>query len=404
MLEIKGKFNAAKVFTNNLEPEAEEQIKAICDMEFLSDVKIRIMPDVHAGAGCTIGTTMTIEKSVIPNLVGVDIGCGMEVVRLEEKALDLPRLDEVIRANIPAGKEVHEGRLVRFPQLQELCAYRELKDTKRIERSIGTLGGGNHFIEADKDGEGNLYIVIHSGSRNLGKQIAEHYQKLAIDLAKGKEELFAERERIIREYKEQGRRTEIQAALKQIEKEYREKVPDIPEDLAYLQGKYFDMYIHDMRICQEFATLNRKTMMAILLDKMGLHAAEQFTTIHNYIDMDTMILRKGAVSSKKGEKLIVPMNMRDGSLSCIGKGNPDWNYSAPHGAGRVMSRSAARARLAMSEYEKSMEGIYTTSVNENTIDEAPAVYKPMEEILANIGDTVEVSAVIKPLYNFKASD
>ena len=227
---------------------------------------------------------------------------------------------------------------------------------------------------------------------------------MAIDLAKGKEELFAERERIIREYKEQGRRTEIQAALKQIEKEYREKVPDIPEDLAYLQGKYFDMYIHDMRICQEFATLNRKTMMAILLDKMGLHAAEQFTTIHNYIDMDTMILRKGAVSSKKGEKLIVPMNMRDGSLICIGKGNPDWNYSAPHGAGRVMSRSAARARLAMSEYEKSMEGIYTTSVNENTIDEAPAVYKPMEEILANIGDTVEVSAVIKPLYNFKASD
>lgn len=280
----------------------------------------------------------------------------MEVVRLEEKALDLPRLDEVIRANIPAGKEVHEGRLVRFPQLQELCAYRELKDTKRIERSIGTLGGGNHFIEADKDGEGNLYIVIHSGSRNLGKQIAEHYQKLAIDLAKGKEELFAERERIIREYKEQGRRTEIQAALKQIEKEYREKVPDIPEDLAYLQGKYFDMYIHDMRICQEFATLNRKTMMAILLVKWDCTPRNSSRRSIIISDMDTMILRKGAVSSKKGEKLIVPMNMRDGSLICIGKGNPDWNYSAPHGAGRVMSRSAARARLAMSEYEKSMEG------------------------------------------------
>jgi len=402
MIEIKGKCNTAKIFSEIIEDTAEEQIKAICNLDFLADCKIRIMPDVHAGAGCTIGTTMTIKNAIIPNLVGVDIGCGMEVIRLKEKELDLPKTDEVIRKFIPSGMKVHEGRNIRFPYLQELFCYRGLKDSKRIERSIGTLGGGNHFIEADIDEIGNIYIVVHSGSRNLGKQVAEYYQDLAFDLMKGKEQLFAMRDKIINEFKEQGRKSEIQNALKENFKKFEETVPNVPRELAYLTGKYFDMYIHDMKICQDFATLNRKTIIETIVNKMGLNVEDQFTTIHNYIDVDNMILRKGAVSAKKGEKLIIPMNMRDGSLICIGKGNEDWNCSAPHGAGRLMSRSAAKSRLTMTDYKKSMEGIFSTSINENTIDEAPEAYKPMEEILDNINDTASVVANIKPIYNFKA--
>ncbi|MEG1520623.1 MAG: RtcB family protein, partial [Clostridia bacterium] len=381
MIEIKGKFNAAKAFTNIMEDTAAAQIQAICDLDFLSSSQIRIMPDVHAGAGCTIGTTLTIDNAVIPNLVGVDIGCGMEVVKLVDKNIDLPKLDDVIRTCIPSGKNVHDGRIVKFDELQELFCFRNLRDSKRIVRSIGTLGGGNHFIEANKDDDGNIYIVIHSGSRNLGKQVADFYQNLAIDLSKGKEKLFAEKEKIIAEYKSQGRKGEIQSALKECAKRFKECIPKIPSELAYLTGQYFDMYIHDMKICQEFATLNRKTMMSIIIDKMGLSVDSQFTTIHNYIDMDSMILRKGAVSAKNGETLIIPMNMRDGSLICKGKGNADWNFSAPHGAGRLMSRTMARERMTLAEYAQSMEGIYTTSVNQQTIDEAPDAYKPMAEIM-----------------------
>jgi RNA-splicing ligase RtcB len=404
MIEIKGKHNKAKIFTDKIEDSAIEQIKTVCNLDYIGESKIRIMPDVHAGVGCTIGTTMTINGCVIPNLVGVDIGCGMEVARLKEKEIDFVKLDETIRKYIPSGREVHEGRIVKFPELLELECIRELKDTKRIERSIGTLGGGNHFIEADKDENGELYIVIHSGSRNLGKQVADLYQKLAVDLDKGKEEFFNQKELIIKEYKEQGRRDEIQNALKELNAKYTEKASNTPEELACLKGKYFDMYIHDMKICQEFATINRKTMMSLIVEKMGSNVVEQFTTIHNYIDIDKMILRKGAVSAQKGEKLIIPMNMRDGSLICIGQGNADWNYSAPHGAGRLMSRRQAREQLKLDDYQKQMEGIFTTSVNEATIDESPEAYKPISEIEANLKDCAEIINIIKPVYNFKACE
>lgn len=360
------------------------------------------MPDVHAGKGCTIGTTMTITDKVVPNMVGVDIGCGMYTVSLGKAEIDLEKFDEAAHL-IPCGRNVWEGRLERF-DLTRLRCHRILKDTKRLERSLGTLGGGNHFIEIDKDDEGNKYLIIHSGSRNLGTQVAEYYQSIAVDLNCGKEEYFNKREEIIRTYKEQGRRTEIQAALKQLQKEWEEKSPTMPADLCFLYGSFMEDYLHDVSICQEFARRNREKMAEILLQKTGLVAYDAFQTIHNYIDVNEMILRKGSVSAKAGEKLLIPINMRDGSLICIGKGNEDWNYSAPHGAGRLMSRSAAFEKLTMEEYMKQMEGIYTTCVNTQTLDESPMAYKNMDEIVANIEPTAEIFAHIKPIYNFKAAE
>ena len=406
MLEIKGKYNTAIVYTDNIDENAKEQIKTICDLSFLQNVKIRIMPDVHAGVGATIGTTMIIDDVVIPNLVGVDIGCGMEVVKLREKEIDLQQLDEVIRKYIPSGFEVHSGRVVHFPGLQDLYCYRDLQDSRRIERSLGTLGGGNHFIEVDKDDCGFLYIVIHSGSRNLGKQVANYYQDLAYENLKGKDEILAKKEQLIADYKAQGRKQEIQEAIKELYANYVPKEISLPKDLAYLKGKYFSMYMHDLQICQDFAMLNRKTMMNIILEKMTLTKEEEFTTIHNYIEINKeyYILRKGAVSAKKDEKLIIPINMRDGSLICKGLGNPDWNFSAPHGAGRIMSRNEAKENISLEAYKETMQGIYSSSVNIDTIDEAPFAYKPMDEILRNIKDTVEVEKIIRPIYNFKASE
>ena len=402
MTQIVGKFNTAICYTDTLEPTAYSQIETVCNEEAFANSKIRIMPDVHAGKGCTIGTTMTIVDKVVPNMVGVDIGCGMYTVNLGKVDIDLEKFDEAAHT-IPCGRNVWEGRQERF-DLTRLRCYRSLKDTKRLERSLGTLGGGNHFIEIDVDDEDNKYLIIHSGSRNLGTQVAEHYQGIAIDLNLGKEEYFKKREEIIRTYKEQGRRSEIQSTLKQMEKEWEAKEPTIPRELCFLYGSFMEDYLHDVHICQEFAKRNREKMAEVLLQLTGLASVETFQPIHNYIDVDEKILRKGSVSAKAGEKLLIPINMRDGSLICIGKGNAEWNYSAPHGAGRLMSRSAAFERLTMEEYQAQMAGIYTTCVNTATLDESPMAYKNMDEIVANIEPTAEIIAHIKPIYNFKAAE
>ncbi len=401
MIEIKGNFNTALCFTDSVEGLAYEQIKTVCDIEAFADNKIRIMPDVHTGVGCTIGTTMTLTDKVVPNMVGVDIGCGMYTVELGKIDIDLEVFDTAVHT-IPCGKAVWEGRKERF-DLEELRCFRALKDSKRLERSIGTLGGGNHFIEIDKDDDGNKYLVIHSGSRNLGTQVAEYYQSIAIDLNMGKEEYFDRREEIIRTYKAEGRRSEIQDVLKAMAKEWKDKEPTLPRGLCYLYGRFMEDYIHDIDICQRFATRNREKMAEIILELTGIAAAHSFHTIHNYIDVEAMILRKGSVSAKAGEKLLIPINMRDGSLICIGKGNSDWNSSAPHGAGRLMSRTDAFEKLTMAEYEAQMSGIYSTCVNTFTLDESPMAYKSMEHIVSNITPTADIVTHIKPIYNFKAN-
>ncbi|MBP3881010.1 MAG: RtcB family protein [Lachnospiraceae bacterium] len=400
MLEIKGKINTAICYASVIEEEAIEQIRRMCDYEFAAGSRIRIMPDVHAGKGCTIGTTMTITDKAVPNIVGVDIGCGMYTVSLGKADIDFERLDEAAHF-IPSGMNVWEGRQEHF-DLEQLRCYRDLKDTKRLERSLGTLGGGNHFIEIDESADGEKYLVIHSGSRNLGKQVAELYQKLAVDLSKGKEEYFKKRDEIIRTYKEQGKRKEIQAALKKIAWEQKESL--IPEDLCFLYGSYLEDYLHDVEVCQRFARRNREKMAEILLERAGIAAGDAFHTIHNYIDTEEMILRKGAIAAHAGEKVLIPINMRDGSVLAVGKGNAEWNYSAPHGAGRIMSRKAAKDRLSLEEYRETMKGIYTTSVNEATLDEAPMAYKSLDDIIDVIRDSVDIIDVMKPVYNFKASD
>ena len=401
MLEIKGKVNTAICYASVIEEEAIEQIRRMCDYEFTAGSKVRIMPDVHAGKGCTIGTTMTVIDKAVPNVVGVDIGCGMYTVNLGNIEIDFEKMDEACHF-VPSGKNVWQGRQEHF-DLQQLRCFRELKDSKRLERSLGTLGGGNHFIEVDKAADGTKYLVIHTGSRNLGKQVADIYQRLAVDLNRGMEDYFKQRDEIIRTYKEQGRRSEIQGALKEIACKKANGPTAIPEDLCHLQGKYFEDYLADVEICQQFAKRNREMIAKIILDRCGLTAIDAFHTIHNYIDTGEMILRKGAIAAHKGEKVLIPINMRDGSVLAVGKGNPEWNYSAPHGAGRVMSRSGARERLSMEEYKKEMEGIYTTSVNENTLDEAPMAYKSLSDIIDVIGESVEVIEVLKPIYNFKAN-
>ena len=407
MIELKGKYTTAKVFTDNIDQETISQIINLCNQDFAKESKIRIMPDTHAGKGCVIGFTADLGDKVIPNLIGVDIGCGMLTVELGKIKPDLQVLDNVIRKHIPSGRDIHEGRILKFPELQDLHCFRELKDTKRIEKSIGTLGGGNHFIELNQDDEDNIYLVIHSGSRNLGKQVAEYYQNMAIELRSGREEYYLERDRIIKEYKEQGRRKEIESALKKLDIKYQHSQPDYPKELCFLEGVWREKYLHDMDICQEYALLNRETMASIILDKWlyrNFYRLESFQTIHNYINFKDNIIRKGSISAYKDEKVLIPINMRDGSILAIGKGNPDWNYSAPHGAGRLMSRSKAKVNITMEEYQKSMEGIFTTSVNISTLDEAPMAYKSMDEIISNIDDTVDILKVIKPIYNFKAGE
>lgn len=401
-----------KIFTDNIEYEAREQIELLLKQEPFKDCKVRIMPDVHAGKGCVIGFTADLGDKVIPNIVGVDIGCGMLCVELGKVDLDLVKLDEIINKNVPAGRNIRESKLIDFSnEIQRLYCYRELKDTKKFNRAIGTLGGGNHFIEIDTDDDNNKYLVIHTGSRNLGKQVAEYYQNLAIELCSGKEDFFEKKEKIIKDYKEQGRKAEIQKALKELEKEYKNNQPNLPKELCYLEGKYRDMYLHDMKICQRYAELNRwhiaETILNIYFEdvlSMIFEIERSFETVHNYIAFDDNIVRKGAISAKKGERVLIPINMRDGSIIAIGKGNKNWNESAPHGAGRIMSRNKAKETFNLEDFRESMKDIYSTSVVEETIDESPFVYKPMQEILDNIKDTVEIEKIIKPIYNFKAKN
>ena len=399
MLEIRGKMNTALCFARVIEDEAIEQIRRMCDYEFTAGSRIRIMPDVHAGKGCTIGTTMTVTDKAVPNIVGVDIGCGMYTVDLGQTEIDMARMDEAAHF-IPSGMDVWEGRQERF-DLTDLRCHRSLKDTRRLERSLGTLGGGNHFIEIDQAADGTKYLVIHSGSRNLGKQVAEVYQRLAIDLNKGKEEYFAKRDALIAEYKAAGRRREIEAALKALHWNSHEGT--VPEDLCFVYGTYLEDYLHDVEICQRFARRSREKMAEIILGRLGITAADAFHTVHNYIDTGEMILRKGAIAAHKGEKVLIPINMRDGSVLAIGKGNENWNFSAPHGAGRIMSRTAAKERLDMDEYRREMAGVYTTSVSEATLDEAPMAYKSLEDIIDVIRESVDIIEILKPIYNFKAS-
>lgn len=392
-----------KIFTKNIEEKAINQINELLEQEAFKDCKVRIMPDVHAGKGCVIGFTGNLGEKVIPNIVGVDIGCGMLCVELGNIDLDLEKLDKIIRKYIPSGMNVHKEKVKDYDFTQLYC-YKELKNKDGwLEKSLGSLGGGNHFIEIDVDDKNNKYLVIHTGSRNLGKQVAEIYQNKAIEYCSYKKEMLEEKNKIIKEYKEQGKQKEIQKALIEINNKYNGKTK-LPKDLCYLEGKDREDYLHDMKICQEFAVENRKEIAFAIMSKMNLDYIDCFETIHNYISFEDNIVRKGAISAKKGEKVIIPMNMRDGCIIGVGKGNDDWNQSAPHGAGRIISRMKAKETFNLDEYKESMKDIYTTSVNENTIDEAPFLYKPMQEIIDNIGDTVDIIKIIKPIYNFKANE
>ena len=399
-MEIRGHCGTAIVYAKVIEEEAVEQIRRMCDYEFTEGASIRIMPDVHWGKGCTIGTTMTVRDKVVPNLVGVDIGCGMYTVDLGKGEIDLARFDEATHF-VPSGRGLWDGRQEKFDLLGLRC-YRALKDTKRIARSLGTLGGGNHFIEIDRSADGTNYLVIHTGSRNLGKQVAEYYQNIAIDLSHGKDELFRARDELIRRYKAEGRRSELQEALKELNRGFQAKEAEIPADLAFLYGSYLEDYLHDIEICQNFARRNREVIARVLLERTGLTAGAAFHTVHNYIDVEARILRKGAIAARVGERVLIPINMRDGSILAVGRGDPDWNWSAPHGAGRLMSRTAAKENLSMEEFRETMADVYTTAVNENTLDEAPMAYKSLADIIDVIEDSVDVIEVLKPIYNFKA--
>lgn len=398
MIELKGKYNEAKIFTDVVDEASVSQVLLLLNQEFVSGSKIRMMPDIHAGAGCTIGTTMTITDKIVPNLVGVDIGCGMETVKIKESHIELQKLDKLIYEKIPSGFNVREKTHKYFDEinLEDLFCVKYI-DRKRAEKSLGTLGGGNHFIEANKDVEGNIYIVVHSGSRHLGLEVANYYQEEGYRSLNGSAE--KDIENLIADLKAQGREREIQKSIAALKNTKR---TNIPRQLSYVSGELFKQYIHDMKIVQRYARLNRQAMMDEIIKGMKIHVTEQFTTIHNYIDTEAMILRKGAVSARKAEKLLIPINMRDGSLVCVGKGNDDWNQSAPHGAGRLMSRSAAKESFTVSEFKRQMNGIYTTSVNKDTLDECPMAYKGMDDIVNNVGDTVDIIQVIKPIYNFKA--
>ncbi len=400
MLEIKGKYNTALVYSDTLDPKARSQIQLLCDEKAFSSSKIRMMSDVHAGKGCSIGTTMTITDKVVPSMVGVDIGCGMEVVELDDKSVDFEKLDDTIRENIPFGMSVRE-ECHPYNEMIDLTRLHSFNRIKHIyaQHSLGTLGGGNHFIEVDKDDEGRLFLVIHSGSRHLGTEVASYYQEEGLKALKGCTN--SQIEELIRKMKAEGREKEIQATIKALKRKNPDSLP-VPEELAYVSGTLMDDYLFDMAITQKFASLNRKAIADVIVTKMKFSVRDEFTTIHNYIDLDSMILRKGAVSAKKGEKLLIPINMRDGSLICIGKGNEDWNFSAPHGAGRVMSRNTAFKTLDIEEYKREMEGIFTTCVKRETLDESPMAYKSLENILENITPTVDVVKRIVSVYNFKA--
>lgn len=413
-----------KIYTDNIEDNAVEQIKELMSIDVFRKCKIRIMPDVHAGAGCVIGFTGNLGERIIPNIVGVDIGCGIYVRPFVcIKDIDWHALNEFILHNIPSGHGHRNATSAPLPDkymdgyreakeiVKALRCNRDLKDNKRLYKLIGTLGGGNHFIEVDRDEAGLYYLVIHTGSRNLGKQVADIYQKLAIKCQLGWEELMEVKEQMIAEYKAAGRKSELHEAIRQLHCSFKTKKPAVPQKLSYLEGRYRDDYLNDMRLCQRWAGINRQMIAELITDWLVAQGSadistceeKPFESVHNYIGLDN-IIRKGAIAAYEGQKCIIPLNMRDGSLICIGKGNTDWNCSAPHGAGRIMSRKQAFNSISLDDYAKSMQGIYTESVNEGTKDESPMAYKPKDEIIGNIKDTVNIVNVIKPVYNFKAAE
>ena len=399
MFVLNGKYGEAKIFADSADEESISQVISLLNQPFVEGEKVRMMPDIHAGAGCTIGTTITVTDKICPNLVGVDIGCGMLAVRLKEKDINFKDLDETIRRNVPSGFSIRTKahKNADSIDLSQLKCVRSC-NTNKGYLSIGTLGGGNHFIEVDKDSEGHLWLVIHSGSRHMGLEVASYYQKAAVMAITSADPMAVDD--LILAFRKEHREKEIQSALKTLGPKY----SNVPKSLCWLEGQLFGDYVHDMALMQRYADLNRRTMAEVIITGLHPHAKETFTTTHNYLDVGHKILRKGSVSAQEGEKLLIPMNMRDGSLICTGKGNPDWNYSAPHGAGRLMSRSAAKEALSMKEYREEMAGIWTTSVSRATIDESPMAYKPMEEIIRNIGETAEIVDIIKPVYNFKAGE
>jgi len=393
-----------KIYTEEVDELAQKQISKLLAQPAFADAKVRIMPDVHAGKGCVIGFTADLGDKVIPNIVGVDIGCGMLTVNLGKNKPDFAALDEIMHRNIPNGKYVRKEAIEPFDELQALHCLPRLEKVKRLECSMGTLGGGNHFVEVDTDTQGNYYLIIHSGSRNLGKQVCELYQQEAINLRAGRGDLSERVETLIAELKAQGRFAEIQDSIRALQAEWHAAMPDVPADLCYLEGEARARYLDDMKICQRFALRNREVMAEIIVRRLGLSVQDMFHTTHNYIDHESNIVRKGAISARAGEKLLIPINMRDGCIYGIGKGNDDWNQSAPHGAGRLMSRTQALKQLSVEEFREQMKGIYSTSVNARTLDEAPMAYKGMDAILRHIGPTVEVVDIFKPLYNFKAEE
>lgn len=394
-----------KIFTDNIDGKALDQIYTLAKQPAFADCKIRIMPDVHAGSGCVIGFTADLGLKVIPNIVGVDIGCGMRVVELGKAEIDYAKLDEIIRRHIPSGRNVNEEEDTDASKMIDFLFCKDkLSNRSWLNRSLGTLGGGNHFIELDVDEEGRKYLVIHTGSRNVGKQVAEYYQQVAIEDCSFKQAFKEESEALIAEYKKAGKKKEIPRALEDLKNTYAEKGDKIPKELSYLTGEHRIKYLQDMYVCQRFAFENREKIAERILKELGIHNAPYFETVHNYIDPESNVVRKGAVSAQSGERLLIPINMRDGCIIAVGKGNEDWNCSAPHGAGRILSRGEAKKVVSLEEYQDSMRGIFTTSVSQSTLDESPMVYKPMDEILENIKDTVDVERIIRPVYNFKASD
>jgi len=377
----------------------------LCNQDFVKGASIRIMPDYHFGAGCTIGFTADLGEKVVPNLVGVDISCGMLVVELGKEKPNLESLDEITHINIPSGFNSHKTAYVESQEIYDLTCYGELKKNKVFHRQIGTLGGGNHFIEVNIDNDENYYLVIHSGSRNLGKQVADYHQSVAINSLKGLGDLDKLISDLIKKLKKERKQRSIQTEIKKLRKRFADTKPTYQKDLCFVEGENRDNYLKDMGICQRYASLNRYTMGNIIVARLSgkaLSQFESFETIHNYIDFKDNIIRKGAVSAYKGERLIIPLNMRDGSLLCVGKGNPEWNFSAPHGAGRLMSRGQAKRELNLDKFKSEMKDVFSTTVSENTLDEAPMAYKSAEEIISQIGDTVDIIKQIKPIYNFKS--
>ena len=402
MLKIRGQYAEAVCYAKIIEDEAVEQIRRMCDTPIAEGAKVRIMPDVHAGVGCTIGTTMTVVDKACPNIVGVDIGCGMYTIRLKEKTIDFAAVDEAAHY-VPSGLHTWDQPAEPF-DLTGLICWKHLKEKEWLSCSLGTLGGGNHFIEIDRAADGTFYLIVHSGSRNLGKQVANWYQRVAVDQQRGMDCLEQQRGELIQSLLSQGRQEEIQQALKNLSREYDAREPDLPKELCWLSGQHLQDYLHDVEICQRFARRSREILAQTILTRAGLTAEDAFHTIHNYINTDEMILRKGAIAAHQGEKVLIPINMRDGSVLAVGKGNPEWNFSAPHGAGRLMSRAKAKATIDMEAYRQAMAGIYSTSVSEQTLDESPMAYKSLSDIVDVIGDTVDIIDVMKPVYNFKAAE